>query len=202
MAESQYTPLTQAGGSQAASYNMVPGLAGAGWSNIASGSFPSTNTTGMPTLQGKTLLSSVEPQTGSFMQGLNDTIGNIFGIGENNKFGSFLDTNINGMTMGDYAKLPAAQQMGIMNAFNLNQMDQGPGLLDIAGSIMQGVNMFKQWSAQDKYMDMMREQLGMAKEQWNMTKDEVNRINAVRNNLNQGYQSGNYGASPTSNTNY
>jgi hypothetical protein len=48
----------------------------------------------------------------------------------------------------------------------------------------------------------MKEQLGMAKEQWGITKDEINRIGQVRNNLNGGYQSGNYAASPTSKTDY
>ena len=182
--------------------SMMPGTTGPGWSNVANGGspLPVTNNTGMPKWNTNKSLTSAASPTGSFMQGLGNIIGNTLGLGSGNKFGSFLDTNMNGMTMDAYSKLPVSQQMGIMNSFNLSQMDQGPGLLDMAGTLMQGINMFKQWGAQDKYLDMMNEQLGMAREQWNMTKDEVSRIAKVRNNLNSGYQSGNYGASPTSQT--
>ena len=182
--------------------SMLPGTAGPGWSNLASGGspLPATNNTGLPTWNTNMSLTSAGSQTGSLMQGLGSAIGDKFSFGGGNKFGSFLDTNVNGMTIDAYSKLPVSQQMGIMNSFNLNQMNQGPGLLDMAGTLMQGINMFKQWGAQNQYLDMMKEQLGMAKEQWSMTKDEVSRIARVRNNLNSGYQSGNYGASPTSKT--
>ena len=48
--------------------------------------------------------------------------------------------------------------------------------------------------------DVLKEQLGMTKEKWGMTKDELSRVNAVRNNLNSGYRTGNYAPSPRANT--
>ncbi len=190
MAESQYTPLTQAGGSRAASYNMVPGLAGAGWSNIASGSFPSTNTTGMPTWQPSSSLLGESKGSTNLFSGIADALGfsSGNGIAESFRGGRSL-ADLSTTDFNKYLQLSA-----------VDKMNQSPGLLDMAGTVMQGINMFKQWDAQDQYMDMMREQLGMAREQWNMTKDEVSRIAQVRNNLNSGYQSGNYEASPTSKT--
>ena len=73
----------------------------------------------------------------------------------------------------------------------IDNMNQGPSLLDLGTTMMNYVNMFKSWGMQDDYMDLAKEQLGMARDQWQMTKDEVNRIKKVRSNINQGY--GGYG---------
>jgi hypothetical protein len=105
-------------------------------------------------------------------------------------------------TYESFGKLTPEKQASLINAFNIQQANKGPGLMDYVGFGLNAYNMFNQISAQNEYLDMMRDQLGMAKEQWGITKDEINRINKVRNNLNAGYQTGNYGASPTSKTDY
>jgi hypothetical protein len=89
-----------------------------------------------------------------------------------------------------------------MNLSNIDRMNAGPSLMDMGMGLLNAYNVWNQISMQKDYLDMAKEQLGMAKEQWQITKDEVNRIGKVRNNLNQGYRSGNYAPSPTSNTNY
>jgi len=87
------------------------------------------------------------------------------------------------------------------NDFGLSDVSLGD-IFSIGGTLMNAYNIYNNVQMQKDYMDMAKEQLGMAKEQWGMTKDEVNRIGKVRNNLNTGYATGNYGASPTSKTNY
>ena len=74
------------------------------------------------------------------------------------------------------------------------------GIMDIGTGLMNAYNIYNQNKFQSEYLDMAKEQLGMAKEQWAMTKDEVSRIAKVRNNLNAGYQHGNYAPSPESKT--
>ncbi len=91
--------------------------------------------------------------------------------------------------LGDIGGFGGANTWGTIG----NVMDVGMGLLN-AYNVIQGIN-FK-----NDYMDLMKEQAERAREQWAMTKDEVSRIARVRNNLNSGYQTGNYGASPTSKT--
>ena len=48
--------------------------------------------------------------------------------------------------------------------------------------------------------DVLNQNLGMARERQGWTRDELSRVNRVRNNLNTGYQRGNYGVSPAAKT--
>ena len=131
--------------------------------------------------------------------GLFSSVGSLLGLG-GNVFENYLGKI--GKDLPGYNAMSPQEQAGLMAGYNAYQQGQGPGLMDTLSFGLGVYNMFNTIGAQNDYMDLMKEQLGMAREQWGMTKDEVNRIGQVRNNLNAGYQSGNYAPSPTSKTNY
>ena len=99
-----------------------------------------------------------------------------------------------------FADVPYEQAVKMSLANQSAMQGAGPGLLDVGMGLLNAYNVFNQIKMQKEYLGMAKEQLAVAKEQWGMTKDEVSRIAKVRNNLNAGYQHGNYGTSPQSKT--
>ena len=195
----------------------------------ASRTFPTTNNTGMPTWTANSLLSSknvgrptssVIPIPGRTSTGGGDQYLNMLAdttpgtgattAGTSSADGSWMNTvksllgyGGNDLPYGPDAFKGVTDPKTIYGMSAANQaalQAQGPGLMDWLSTGMNIYNVFNQNKLQKEYLNMAREQLGMAREQWNMTKDEVSRIAKVRNNLNQGYQTGSYKASPESKT--
>ena len=101
------------------------------------------------------------------------------------------DIGLGGATPELYGGNQGGLLGGLMGDMNLGDI---AGLASGIFGIIQGNKQF------GLLEDVLTQQLGMAKEKWGMTKDELARVNAVRNNLNTGYQAGNYAPSPRAKT--
>ena len=96
------------------------------------------------------------------------------------------------ISVGDIGGLGGGSLLGgLMGDMNLGDM---AGLLGGIGQFYLGN---KQMGLLE---DTLNQNLAMAKERQGWTRDELSRVNSVRNNLNTGYQRGNYGVSPTAKT--
>ncbi len=99
------------------------------------------------------------------------SVGDIGGLGSEGLLGGLLGGLTNDMNLGDW--------MGVLGGIGqLYLGNKQMGLLE----------------------DVLNQNLAMAKEKQGWTRDELSRVNRVRNNLNTGYRTGNYGVSPTAKT--
>lgn len=112
--------------------------------------------------------------------------------------GSYTNSGYNIQPYSGYA--PAFSATGIPGMTSPTEYSNTTGnmglsdMLGLAGGLGQMYLGFQQYGLLE---DVLKGNLSMAKEKQGWTRDELNRINKVRNNLNSGYQTGNYGVSPT-----
>ena len=84
--------------------------------------------------------------------------------------------------------------------FNFGQtMGVANDAMNMFGTYQNIMNLGDMRDYRNEMLGFAREQNQRAGEQWNITKNELGRIKAVRDNLNAGYQHGNYTARNTAN---
>jgi len=106
------------------------------------------------------------------------------------KIGSDLSlANIGGPTNGTGIGTALS---GITNLLGGGTNSGSGGLMGLVGTGMNIYNMFQNNKRADEMLGFARESADRAKQQWGITLEELGRIKRVRQNISNGYQTGNY----------